>query len=159
MAVSAIPEGFGSVTPYLLIRNAWAAIAFYREAFGAEELQHMPTPDGKIGHAAIKIENTQVMLAEECPDIGFFGPQALGGSSVSLIIYTDDVDTMFARALAAGAEELRPVENHFYGDRAGTLRDPFGHIWTLATHIEDVSNEELEHRSEAFFKEQQIAQL
>src|SRR5476649_950710 len=139
-----IPDGYHSVTPYLIIRGAAAAIEFYKEAFGATELFRFPAPDGKIGHAEIKIGDSPIMLADEYPDMGYKGPQTLGDSPVSLMIYVDDVDTVFDRAVAAGAKTREAVSDKFYGDRIGTLEDPFGHVWHVSTHKEDVSAEEME---------------
>ena len=149
MPVSPIPEGYHSVTPYLVMKNAAAAIEFYKEAFGAVELLRMAAPGGKIGHAEIKIGDSPVMLADEYPDMGFKGPESLGGTPVSLMIYVDDVDKIYPQAIAAGGKEVRPLQNQFYGDRSGTLTDPFGHVWTISTHVEDVSEEELAKRAEA----------
>ena len=144
-----IPEGYHSVTPHLIIRGAAAAIEFYKEAFGATELFRFPAPDGKIGHAEIKIGDSPIMLADEYPDMGYKGPQTLGGSPVSIMIYVDDVDTVFDRAVAAGAKTREAVSDKFYGDRMGTLEDPFGHRWHVSTHKEDVSVEEMERRAKA----------
>ena len=152
MPVSPIPEGYHSVTPYLVMKNAAAAIEFYKKAFGAVELFRMAGPGGKIGHAEIKIGDSPVMLADEYPDMGFKGPESLGGTPVSLMIYVDDVDKIFPRAIAAGGKEVRPLQNQFYGDRSGTLTDPFGHVWTISTHVEDVTEEELAKRAEAAMK-------
>ena len=152
MPVSPIPEGYHSVTPYLVMKNAAAAIEFYKEAFGAVELLRMAAPGGKIGHAEIKIGDSPVMLADEYPDMGFKGPESLGGTPVSLMIYVDDVDKIFPQAIAAGGKEVRPLQNQFYGDRSGTLTDPFGHVWTVSTHVEDVPEEELAKRAEAAMK-------
>lgn len=146
MAVSPIPSGYHSVTPYLIVNDAARAIGFYQRAFGATELFRLDSPDGKIGHAEIKIGNSPIMLADEMPDGGYRGPQSIGGTPVSLMIYVEDVDRMFAQAIAAGAKEQRPVQDQFYGDRCGTLIDPFGHVWTIATHIEDVSPEQIDER-------------
>jgi PhnB protein len=144
-----IPEGYHSVTPHLIIRGAGEAIDFYKKAFGATELFRFPAPDGKIGHAEIKIGDSPIMLADEYPDMGYKGPQTLGGSPVSLMIYVDDVDTVFDRAVAAGAKTREAVSDKFYGDRIGTLEDPFGHVWHVSTHKEDVSAEEMERRAKA----------
>jgi PhnB protein len=144
-----IPEGYHTVTPYLIIRGAAAAIEFYKKAFGAKELFRFPAPDGKIGHAEIKIGDSPIMLADEYPDMGYKGPQTLGGSPVSIMIYVDDVDTMFDRAVAEGAKTREAVADKFYGDRTGTLEDPFGHVWHVSTHKEDVSVEEMERRAKA----------
>ena len=153
MPVSPIPEGYHSVTPYLVIKNAAAAIEFYKKAFGAVELFRMPAPGSKIRHAEIKIGDSPVMLADEYPDMGFKGPESFGGTPVSLMIYVDDVDKIYPQAIAAGGKELRPLQNQFYGDRSGTLIDPFGHVWTIGTHVEDISEEELAKRAEAAMKE------
>ncbi len=147
--VKAIPDGYHSVTPYLIIKGAADAIEFYKKAFGAVELFRMPQPDGKIGHAEIKIGDSAIMLADEFPEMKYFGPQTLGGSSVSLLIYVEDVDTVFQRALAAGASEQKAIEDKFYGDRMGSLVDPFGHVWHIGTHTEDISPEEMEKRAAA----------
>ena len=152
MPVSPIPEGYHSVTPYLILKNAAAAIEFYKKAFGAVELLRMAAPGGKIGHAEIKIGDSPVMLADEYPDMGFKGPESLGGTPVSLMIYVDDVDKIYPQAIAAGGKEVRPLQNQFYGDRSGTLTDPFGHVWTISTHVEDVPEEELAKRAEAAMK-------
>ena len=157
MPVSPIPEGYHSVTPYLVMKNAAAAIEFYKKAFGAVELFRMEAPGGKIGHAEIKIGDSPVMLADEYPDMGFRGPESLGGTSVNLMIYVDDVDKIYPEAIAAGGKEMRPLRNQFYGDRSGTLTDPFGHVWTISTHVEDVSEEELAKRAEAAMKEAGLA--
>ena len=145
--VEPIPAGYHSITPYLLVRNAQRAIAFYSEALGARELMRFPMPDGKIAHAEIEIGDSRVMLADETAE--FVGPQTLGGAGVSLMLYVPDVDATFARAIAAGATERRAVVDQFYGDRSGTLVDPFGHVWTIATHREDVSVEEAQRRMAA----------
>ena len=147
--VNPIPEGYHSVTPYLSIKGAAAAIDYYKEVFGATELFRMPGPEGKIGHAEIKIGNSPIMLADEYPDIEFVSPQTLGGTPVGLMIYVDDVDTMFKQAISRGAKEVKPLQNQFYGDRSGTLKDPFGHVWTIATHVENVAPEEIERRAAA----------
>jgi len=141
-----IPEGYHSVTPYLIINGAADAIAYYTKAFGATELFRMPAPGGKIGHAEIKIGDSPIMLADEAPEMGFKGPKTIGGSPISIMIYVDDVDTVFNQAIAAGGTEQRPLKDQFYGDRSGTLEDPFGHVWHVATHKEDVSPEEMEER-------------
>lgn len=148
MAVQAIPDRYRSVTPYLIIRGAARALVFYREAFGAVEVQRMTGADGRVGHAEIRIGDSAVLLADEFPEMGIRGPESLGGTSVSLLLYVENVDETFRRALECGATEVRPVQNQFYGDRTGTLRDPFGHQWTIATHVEDVDPKELERRSQ-----------
>ena len=147
--VNPIPEGYHSVTPYLSIKGAAAAIDYYKEVFGATELFRMPGPGGKIGHAEIKIGNSPIMLADEYPEMEFVSPQTLGGTPIGLMIYVDDVDTMFKQAIDKGGKEVKPLQNQFYGDRSGTLKDPFGHVWTIATHVEDVAPEEMERRAAA----------
>ena len=147
--VNHIPEGYHSVTPYLSVKGAAKAIDYYKQVFGATELFRMPGPDGKIGHAEIKIGNSPIMLADEFPEMEFVSPQTLGGSPIGLMIYVDDVDTMFNKAIGAGATEVKPLQDQFYGDRSGTLKDPFGHVWTVATHVEDVAPEELQKRAAA----------
>ena len=148
MAVKPIPEGYHTVTPYLLVKDANAAIEFYRQAFGAEELMRMKHGD-KVGHAEIQIGDSRIMMADEMPELGFRSPDSLGGSPVSIVLYVEDVDTVFSRSIDAGGRTIKPLTDQFYGDRSGTLVDPFGHIWTVATHIEDVSEEEMERRMKA----------
>lgn len=148
MAVNPIPEGYHSVIPYLLVDDAAAAIDFYAQAFGGEEVMRMPM-DGRIGHAEIRIGDSHIMLADEVPDRGYRGPKAVGGTPVSIMLYVPDVDQVFARATEAGATTERAVEDQFYGDRSGTLVDPFGHRWHIATHVEDVSPEEMQRRMQA----------
>ena len=152
MAIKAIPDGYHSATPYLIVKGAAEAIAFYKQAFGATELFRMANPDGKVGHAEIRIGDSVIMLADDQPAATCHGPRSLGGSTVGLLIYLENVGTVFTRALDAGAKSLRPLANQFYGDRSGTLEDPFGHVWTVATHIEDVPPEELQRRAEAAMK-------
>jgi len=149
MPVNPIPEGYHSVTPYLIIRGAADAIEFYKKAFGATELFRFPGPDGKIGHAELQIGNSRIMIADEYPDMGYNGPQTLGGSPIALMIYLADVDAVFNRAVEAGATVKEALQDKFYGDRIGTVIDPFGHRWHLATHQEDVSMEEMERRAKA----------
>jgi PhnB protein len=144
-----IPEGYHTATPYLIIKDAAKAIEFYRKAFGATELMRMAQPDGRIGHAEIKIGDSPIMLADEFPEMGFRSPQSLGGSPVSLYLYVDDVDALAKQAEAAGAKVVRPVKDQFYGDRSGSFEDPFGHQWHLATHVEDVAPEEIHKRAAA----------
>ena len=149
MSAKPIPEGYHSVTPHLMINGAAEAIEFYKKAFGATELFRFPAPGGKIGHAEIKIGDSPIMLADEVAEMGYKGPKALGGSPVSLMIYVEDVDKIFNQAVAAGASVKEAVQDKFYGDRTGTLTDPFGHVWHIATHKEDVSMEEVERRAKA----------
>jgi PhnB protein len=155
--VKPIPEGYSSVTPYLIVDGAADAIDFYTRAFGAEEKFRFPMGD-RVGHAEIKIGDSIIMLADEFPDMGHLGPKARGGTTVSLMVYLPDVDTAFKKAIAAGGTEKRAVENQFYGDRAGTLEDPFGHQWTLATHVEDVSEEDLQARMKDWTEKQKQAE-
>lgn len=152
MAVKAKPDGYHSITPYLIVRGGAAAIDYYKAAFGAEETVRMPGPGGTIGHAEIRIGDSVVMLADEPPDQQWRSPQSLGGSPVGLLLYVEDVDARFNRALAAGGKVIKPLANQFYGDRSGTLADPFGHQWTLATHVEDVAPEEMKRRMEGMMK-------
>ena len=146
MTTKAVPDGYHSVTPYLMMDGAADAIAFYQEAFGATELFRMADAKGRISHAEIRIGDSVVMLADTGPGAMCSGPRSLGGSTVGLMIYLENVDTVFSRALKAGGKSLRPVVNQFYGDHSGTLEDPFGHVWTVATHVEDVPPEEIERR-------------
>ena len=152
MSVNPIPDGYHSVTPYLIVDGAAEAIRWYGEALGAVEVLRLPMGD-KVAHAEIRIGNSHVMLSDEWPDYGKLGPKARGGATSGLNVYLEDVDAAFARALAAGASVERPVEDQFYGDRAGTILDPFGHSWTLSTHIEDLSEEEIQQRMAAWSKE------
>jgi PhnB protein len=152
MAVKPIPDGYHSVTPYLIVKGAAKALDYYKQALGATELFRVDGPGGTVGHAEIKIGDSIVMLADEFPQMGFRGPEALGGSPVGLMIYVPDVDTQFAQALAAGGTMVKPLQNQFYGDRSGTIRDPFGHLWTISTHVEDVSPEEVARRAAEWAK-------
>lgn len=151
--VKPIPDGYHSVTPYLIVDDAKAAIDFYTRAFGATEKFRLPMGD-RIGHAEILIGDSHVMLADEFPDMGQLGPKARGGTTVSLMVYVEDVDRAFRQAIAAGGTEERPVENQFWGDRLGTLTDPFGHKWSLATTVEEVAPDELEARMKAWSERQ-----
>lgn len=148
--VKPIPEGYHSVTPYLIIKGAADAMAFYKKAFGATELFRMER-QGKIGHAEMKIGDSPIMLADEQPSMGYVGPQALGGTPVSLMIYVEDVDKIYKQAISSGGVEVKPLQDQFYGDRSGTLKDPYGHVWTVATHKEDVTSEELNKRVAAAY--------
>lgn len=147
--VKPIPEGYHSVTPYLIVKGGARAIEFYQKAFGAKELFRMAQPDGRVGHAELEIGDSRVMLADEHPEMGQRGPQSIGGSAVTMYLYVPDVDATVARAVAAGAKVTRPVETQFYGDRNGGLTDPFGHLWFVATHVEEVPPDELERRARA----------
>jgi PhnB protein len=138
-----MPKGYQAVTPYLSIRGAARAIDFYKKAFGAREIMRMPGPDGKLGHAEVEIEGHRVMLSDEYEAMDFLGPASRGGTTVHIHVYVKDVDALAKRAVKAGAELIRPVEDQFYGDRSGSLKDPFGHVWHLATHVRDVSMKEL----------------
>ena len=149
MAVKAIPEGYYSLTPYLVVKGAAEAIEFYTKAFGATEMMRMPGPGGKIMHAELKIGNSVLMLSDENPERGYLSPASRGGNTSSVMFYTDDVDAAFRKAIAAGAKETTPVTDMFWGDRMGNLTDPFGHSWAIATHQEDVSPQEMEKRMAA----------
>lgn len=146
--VNPIPDGYHSVTPYLICDGASDAIEYYKKAFGATELFRMDH-EGKVGHAELKIGDSPIMLADEYPQMGYRSPKALGGTPVSIMIYVEDVDTVYKQALDAGATEVKPLQDQFYGDRSGTLTDPFGHVWTVATHKEDVTMEEMNRRMAA----------
>jgi PhnB protein len=152
--VSPVPAGYHTVTPYISVKGAAKALEFYRRAFGAEVLVRMDMPDGRVGHAEIKIGDSHVMLADESDmdDAVAKSPETLGGTTCALMIYLDDVDARFKRAVDAGATVKRPVQDQFYGDRTGTLQDPFGHVWTLGMHVEDVSPDEMKRRMAAFAK-------
>lgn len=151
--VKPIPDGYHSVTPYLVVDDAAGAIEFYRDALGATEIYRMPMGD-KIGHAEIKIGDSHVMLSDEWPDMNLLGPKNRGGATASMMVYVDDVDSAFDRAIDAGATEERAVQDQFYGDRSGTLVDPFGHRWTLSTHVEDVAPEEMQRRMQGWTESQ-----
>jgi PhnB protein len=155
MAVKPIPDGYHSVTPYLIMRDAARAIDFYKRALGAVELFRFDAPGDKIGHAEIRIGDSVIMLADEYPDMGYRGPQSIGGSAVSLMIYVDDADAQFKRAVEAGAKVKQELKDQFYGDRSGTIEDPFGHVWTIATHKEDLSSEEVMRRAEEYSRKAQ----
>ena len=147
--VKPIPEGYNSVTPYLIVDGAARAIEFYKQAFGATIGVRMDGPEGKVGHAELKIGDSHVMLADENPQMGARGPKTVGGSPISLVLYVEDVDAVVSRAVEAGAKLTRPVADQFYGDRTGGVEDPFGHAWYVATHVEDVSPEEMKKRAAA----------
>ena len=149
MAVKAIPDGYYSLTPYLVVDDAARAIEFYKKAFGAVEMVRMPGPGGKIMHAEVKIGNSMLMLADENPEQGHLSPSSRGGSTSSVLLYTGDVDATFKQAVAAGATASMPPVDMFWGDRMGNLTDPFGHTWAIATHKEDVAPAEMERRMQA----------
>ncbi|MCI0359034.1 MAG: VOC family protein [Planctomycetaceae bacterium] len=155
MAVQPVPPGYHTVTPYLIINGAARALEFYKKAFGAEERFRMADPSGNIGHAEIQIGDSMVMLADEHPQMGFKGPPSPGATPVSMHLYVEDVDAMGARAIAAGATVMRPIQDQFYGDRSGTFLDPFGHVWTIATHKEDIAPDEMARRAQAAMKSKQ----
>jgi PhnB protein len=146
MSVSFIPAGYHTATPYLVVKGAAEAIEFYKKVFDATEVVRMEGPGGSVAHAEIRIGDSMIMLGEENPQWGAISPQSLGGSPVGLCLYFPDVDARFAGAVAAGGKVERPVVNQFYGDRSGTIVDPFGHKWTIATHIEDVAPDEMDRR-------------
>ena len=148
--VQPIPDGYPRVTPYLICDGANEAIAFYTSVLGAKERMRMAGPGGKVGHAELEIGDSVVMLADEHPEIGAIGPKETGGTPVSLHVYVEDVDSIFTSALEAGSTERQPFEDKFYGDRSGGFEDPFGHVWHVASHVEDVSPEEMEKRAAAF---------
>lgn len=150
--VKPIPEGYNSITPYLVIKGAAAAIDFYRTAFKATEVMRMPMPDGRIGHAELRIGDSVVMLADESPEAEAISPSTLGGTTVGLMIYVEDADSIFNKAISMGAKVKKPMATQFYGDRNGTIEDPFGHKWTIATHVEDVTPEEMKRRMDAMMK-------
>jgi PhnB protein len=143
MTTTAIPEGYHSLTPYLVVRDAKAALAFYARALNAVAVMCLPMPDGRVAHAEMKVGNSHFMLSEEMPERGAVGPATLGGAGVRLMLYTEDCDALFKQALAAGGEQLMPMQDQFYGDRSGTLQDPFGHVWTIGTHQEDLTPDQI----------------
>jgi len=147
--VKPIPDGYHNLTPYLIVDGAAKAIDFYKKVFGATEKMRMPAPGGKVGHAELTLGDSMIMLADELPEMDHRGPHAYKGAAVSLMVYVQDVDATVKTALASGAKVIRPVENQFYGDRMGTIEDPFGHQWYVATHVEDVPQEELAKRAAA----------
>ena len=151
--VKPIPEGYHAVTPYLCVAGAAAALDFYKRAFGASEVMRMPGPDGKVGHAEIEIGGSRIMLADEHPAMDFRSPQSRGGTAVHLHVYVEDADARVAQAVAAGAVLKRPVQDQFYGDRLGTVEDPFGHVWHFATHKEDLTPDEMKRRQDEFMKQ------
>jgi PhnB protein len=148
--VNPIPDGYPQVTPYLCVDGANEAIEFYSKVFGATERMRMDGPDGKVGHAEVQLGQGLIMLADPNPDIGVRDPKDIGGTPVTISVYVENVDDVFARAIDNGATELRGIEDQFYGDRSGQFEDPFGHKWSVATHLEDVSPEEMEKRAAEF---------
>ncbi len=152
MPVKPIPDGYHTATPYLYVKGAAAALEFYKQAFGATELMRFPGPDGRVGHAEIRIGNSPIMLADEFPEMGARGPKTVGGVASSILLYVEDVDAQLPRAVAAGARVVRPLKDQFYGDRSATVEDPFGHVWTFATHKEDVAPDEMARRAAAMAK-------
>ena len=157
MSVKPIPEGYHSVTPYLIVDDGAAALDFYQKAFSASEMFRMQGPDGKIAHAEIKIGDSPIMLADGCPEAQARSPKALQGTSIGICIYVEDCDTVFDRAVAAGATAAKPLADQFYGDRSGTVIDPFGHLWTISTHKEDLTPEEIEQRASEWMSQQESA--
>ena len=156
MSVSPIPAGHHTLTPYLIVNDGEAALEFYAKAFGAEERRRMLSPDGaKVMHAEIKIGDSVIMLADEFLEMGMVSPRTLGGSGTFLHLYVEDVDWRFAQAVEAGAQMVHPVEDQFYGDRSGTLKDPFDHVWTIGTRMEDLTDEQIEERFKAWMKERE----
>jgi PhnB protein len=154
MPATPIPDGYHTATPYLIAKGAARAIDFYKRVFGAEELLRLAAPDGKVCHAEIKIGDSVIMLADEYPEMRYLSPQSLGGTPVSILLYFKDADARFNAAVGAGAKVLKPLQDQFYGDRSGTVTDPFGHVWTVATHKEDLAPEEVERRFAEFMKQQ-----
>jgi PhnB protein len=146
--VKAVPDEYPGATPYLIVRRAAEAIEYYKKAFGATEVTRFPMPNGRIGHADLKFGDGHVMLADEHPEMGIVGPETLGGTTFGLALYVPNVDEVFQRAIDLGGKVERPVSDQFYGDRTGTLIDPFGHKWSIATHVEDVSDEEMQRRAQ-----------
>jgi PhnB protein len=151
MTAKPVPDGYHTATPYLIVNNAAGAIEFYKKAFGATETMRIVSPPGKVGHAEIRIGDSVIMLADEFPDMGARSPQSIGGSPASILLYVEDVDATFKRAVAAGAKVQRAIEDKFYGDRSGSVDDPFGYTWHIATRKEDLSAEEVQKRARALF--------
>lgn len=153
MNAKPIPEGHHTVTPYLAVKNGIKALEFYKKAFGATEVTKLILPDGRLGHAEIRLGDSIIMMADEFPEFGGKAPETLGGTPVNIHLYVEDVDAFFKKAVAADAKERKPVKDQFYGDRSGQLEDPFGHLWWVATHKEDVSPEEMQRRVQAMFSQ------
>lgn len=155
MAVNHVPAGYHALTPYLVVQGAARAIDFYKEVFGAREVMRMDGPNGKVGHAELEVGGSRFMISDEYPEMGFLGPQEGTRPPVGVLVYVEDVDTVFAKAVAAGATAFKPLQDQFYGDRSGTITDPFGHVWTIATHIEDVSPEQMQARHDEWMAKHQ----
>jgi PhnB protein len=153
MPAKFIPDGYQTATPYLIVNGAAQALAFYTKVFAAKEVLRLPMPGGSIAHAEMQVGDSRIMLADEPPQKPYKGPRSLGGTSVCLMLYVEDVDALFTAAVSAGTTVEEPVKNQFYGDRSGTIKDPFGHVWTIATHVEDVPPEEMGRRAEAWMNE------
>ncbi len=154
-AKNAIPQGYHTVTPYLVCKGAAKAIDWYKKVLNAQETMRMPGPNGQVMHAELRIGDSVVMLADEFPEMGARSPQSLGGTPIGMMVYVEHCDSVFGRAVEAGAKVERPLQDQFYGDRSGTIVDPFGHKWTIGTHIEDLTPEEMERRSKEFMAQQQ----
>jgi PhnB protein len=149
MAVNPIPPGYAGATPYLIVRDAARAIDFYKQVFGAKQTLRLNYPDGKVAHAELAIGEGHVMISEEMAEMGIRGPLSFGGTPVSLLVYVRDADAVYAKAIAAGAENKHPMQDQFYGDRSGTIVDPFGHVWSIATHQKDMTSDEMQKAMEA----------
>lgn len=147
MKAKPIPDGYHSLTPYLIVDGAKEALDFYHAVFGARELYRLDAPGGRIGHAEMLIGDSPFMLADEHPEMGYKAPGTYGGTPVSILVYVEDADAVFERAVAAGSRVQRPVKDQFYGDRCGTIVDPFGHVWTISTHVEDLTPDEIGRRA------------
>lgn len=148
--VNPIPSNYPRVSPYLIIQGATAAIEFYKQVLGATERMRIPAPGDTIGHAELQLGESVIMLADECPEMQFLGPAAIGGTPVTIMVYVSDCDAVFAKATAGGATVVKPLQNQFYGDRSGTFKDPWGHIWTVASRVEELSSEEIARRASQF---------
>ena len=151
--VKKIPDGYHSITPTLIVKNGDAAIEFYKKGLGAEERRRMKGPDGRVAHAELKLGDSVFMLSDEYPEMNCHSPKSIGGSPVSMYVYVEDVDSLFDKAVSAGAKALDPVKDQFWGDRHGRLEDPFGHVWSIATHKKDLSEEEMKSAAEAAFSQ------
>jgi PhnB protein len=150
--VKHVPDGYHTATPYLILAGASEAIEYYKKVFGATELYRLEGPDGKVGHAEIQIGDSRLMMADEHPQMGHKSPRSLNGTPVSIVLYVKDCDAVFKKAVAAGGKVQMELKDQFYGDRSGTLQDPYGHVWTISTHVEDVDPNELERRAAAMMK-------